>query len=397
MLLLNEYRKLITAARKHNVATCLWGDPGSGKTEFSKEFAKQNDCHFLHINCAQLESTDIALPEIVEEIRNDKRDKFVKYIACGWLKDLVLASNSGRQIVILLDEINRIKSENENLLTTFVLEKILYEYHFPNAFFLAAANYPSRSDKTADLDDAIMHRFCHIPFEPSAADVIPYTGDETVQEFFRKNPDLLEMDSRIDTFASDVMGRLGKNRRSSPMAARILASGDLAGVSNAERMICQGLIGEVEGGKIYNLYMEFRNDKDRMVPATLKGNFERCGELLDEGMVGEIAELCKLHWRTNDKELVTEFMFKHGIPALHVAVAEWSKKEDDVEMFETYRVPDELVDRLVFTKDGKITKGSNIPTTHRQVIHLAMLYTNLKDGSNGDLEANDLKKKEGNQ
>jgi len=314
-----ELTSLIIAGFRNNIASCVWGDPGCGKSEFVKNLAKELDHELIHINCYSLESTDLVLPSI--EGRGAKKE--VEFIPCSWVKQ---AAYTDKPTIIFLDELNRIKPENLNLLTTLVLEKEVYGIKLSsNIKFIAAGNFESNCLGVNELDSAIYARFMHLLFDLPITDSIPFMGDSKGQEFLMQNLDLLEVEGQESAFSEGVLEKLKANRRSQTFALRMCQDKEMPG--HLRMTACQGLLG-IEGAKFSSAWETFSASETRKVPPKIEGNEDRLGELLEQGMVAEVAALCQKSWDSGNKDkidIMAAFVVSFGNPELFRTMIDYTK------------------------------------------------------------------------
>lgn len=364
---LSEIKGIIAAGIKANVSTCLWSNPGLGKTSFVRDYAKEIGYDFIHINCFSLESTDLAIPSI----EGEGKAKEVEYIPCSWVKR---AAATTKDTIIFLDELNRIKPENLNLLTTLVLEKEVYGIKLSDKVtFIAAGNFESNCVGARELDTAIYTRFAHLLFDPPAMDSIPYMGNSTIQDFLRGNMDLFEDDGQEEMFSGDVLDKLTNNRRSMEFALRFLNDKSLS--ISQKRAVAQGLIGMEAGYKLSSLFDTFMAKEERKVPNVVKGNEDKLHKLLSEGMVAEVMALLGKEWDTGDRDLragVAKFVLLQGTPELlRNMIAHTQTTTNLNDKFTMFIFEDEDV------KDVKWPINSNVKPKSLNVGSLIITHTEL--------------------
>ena len=348
-----ELTSLIIAGFRNNIASCIWGDPGCGKSEFVKDLAKELDHELIHINCYSFESTDLVLPSI--EGKGSKKE--VEFIPCSWVKQ---AANTDKPTIIFLDEVNRIKPENLNLLTTLVLEKEVYGIKLSSDIkFVAAGNFESNCIGANELDSAIYARFMHLLFDLPITDSIPFMGDAKGQEFLMQNLDLLEVEGQEAAFSEGVLDKLQANRRSQTFALRLCQDPMLS--APLRLPACQGLLGFIEGTKFSSAWDTFQAEEKRKVPAKIEGNEERLGELLEQGMVAEVAALCQKSWDSNDEDkidIMAVFVVSYGNPELARTMVAYTK--DATKTFGSIEISPKRRSSLILTKDIENVNSYNV-------------------------------------
>ena len=364
-----ELTSLIIAGFRNNIASCIWGDPGCGKSEFVKDLAKELDHELIHINCYSLESTDLVLPSI----EGEGSKKEVEFIPCSWVKQ---AANTDKPTIIFLDEVNRIKPENLNLLTTLVLEKEVYGIKLSSDIkFVAAGNFESNCIGANELDSAIYARFMHLLFDLPIVDSIPFMGDSKGQEFLMQNLDLLEVEGQESAFSEGVLDKLKANRRSQTFALRMCQDKELQ--PHLRMPACQGLLG-LEGAKFSSAWDTFIASEKRKVPPKIEGNEIKLGELLEQGMVAEVAALCQKAWDSKEEDnidIMAAFVISFGNPELFRTMVAYTKDSDTT--FGATKISDARMKTLRLTKnEGNVT--TNV------VMSLVLSHTFLIMGTAGD-------------
>jgi len=298
----SDLTTILSACLANDVFPAFWADPGMGKTETLKAFAATNNYELIHINCHSLESTDLVLPQIVGDS--------VHFIPCSWVKKALEAT---KPVLIFLDEVNRIKGENANILTSLILEKEVYGHRLPaSTKFVAAANFTSKCLSTTKLDAAVMARFCHLLFDLPLTDSLPFMGSERAQEFILANSDLINESSSEADF-SEVLGELEMNRRSLTWTMKMFEALE---DSKHRLAVAQGLLGTTDGNKIAAAYELFLSEEARRFPTKIKGYEERLGELLAQGYVSEVLAIVQASIDKGLKNEALLFVLQYGNPEL---------------------------------------------------------------------------------
>ena len=301
----SDFVNVISAGLSCDVFPCLWANPGCGKSEFLKAFARAEGYELIHINCYSLESTDLVLPSIVGSV--------VEYIPRSWIDKSLKAT---KPLIIFLDEVNRIKPENVNLLTTLVLEKEVYGHRLPaSTKFVAAANFSCKCSSALKLDSAVMSRFCHLLFDIPLVDSLPFMGSDLAQEFIVSNMDLIKESAQDRDFVNEVLEELEVNRRSLTWCLRMFEQQSLD--AGARRAVAQGLLGVPEGSKIAAAYEDFISKRKRVFPSKIAGNEDELEVLLNQGHVSEVTALVQasLQQEKLAKDAV-KFIVSRGNPEL---------------------------------------------------------------------------------
>jgi hypothetical protein len=205
---INGTKLMIEACWRNGAVPCLVSGSGKGKTSLGEQLAASLGGEFLPLQVAQLEPPDIlGLPAIIDstlcetprgvgELMSIEGRLVVMRFPDGSLdqfeiKDLkVLSKEKLTQHmrpemfphaslrtpgIILLDELNRAKTDVRAALLDFIAFRRILRYTLPESWHLMAAmNPPGGGYQTHDLGPALNARLAFINFAPSMEDWISH-------------------------------------------------------------------------------------------------------------------------------------------------------------------------------------------------------------------------------
>lgn len=153
---------VIEAAGIAGVATCLWGDPGIGKSSLIRALAAHSGRVCETVLGSLREPSDFAgLPVVTED--------GVRFEAPTWAKRLAAASDDGGYL--FLDELSTATPSVQKAMLSVVLDRTVGDLRLPNSIrVIAAANDPERAADGWDLTPPLANRFLHVDYTPSPSD-----------------------------------------------------------------------------------------------------------------------------------------------------------------------------------------------------------------------------------
>ena len=157
---LSKIKTAMTIAQAANDNVHMIGPHGIGKTEYVKEWAKENGYHLEVLQLPILETSDlIGMPDITET----EFGKVTTFAKPEWLDRMEQANKAGKHCVVFMDELGRSSMEIRQASLQIVLEKKVSEHALPELdgiqTLCVVADNPSDQYDTADFDAALEDRF----------------------------------------------------------------------------------------------------------------------------------------------------------------------------------------------------------------------------------------------
>lgn len=174
----------------------VWGGPGIGKSQVSKQVSDQMGRTHFDIRACLLDPVDLRGIPSVEDGRT------------RWNQPSFLPDGSSGPSVILLDELNRAPVMTQNGLFQLVLDRKLGEYTMPaDCSLIACCNRASDGGGVQQMPAALLNRFVHFEMEPDLDDWCRWAVIERIEPsviaFLRFRPALLhQFDRKEKAFAS---------------------------------------------------------------------------------------------------------------------------------------------------------------------------------------------------
>lgn len=199
-MLIKTFKEAIPYLQKSNIATLVWGPHGIGKSQVVKQYCDENKLGFIDLRLGTQEVGDLL--GLADFVRDEKGQS----VATRFMQPTWFPTDPDSKGMIFLDEINRGRRDVLQAVFQLVLDRKLHTYSLPKGWYVIAAANPNTDDYIVlDLGDkAFMDRFCHIKLTPSVSEWIDYAGniglDESIIEFIRLQPDLLQVASEEFSF-----------------------------------------------------------------------------------------------------------------------------------------------------------------------------------------------------
>lgn len=261
---------VLRAAGRAGIGTCLWGDPGTGKSALVAAVAAADGVCCETVIGSLREPSDFAGLPVVGEAG-------VRMEPPAWAKRLC-EQGCG---VAFLDELSTAAPAVQAAMLGVVLDRQVGDLALPRAVqVIAAANPPERAADGWDLTPPLANRLLHIDYAPAAETWIDgmtsgfavpagtrivepdpartAASRANVAAFIRTKPDVL------DAYPADAAasGRAWPSRRTWTMTAELLALLPADDLDAATVAAC-GLVGQGAGRE----YLHWRRNADLPDPA----------------------------------------------------------------------------------------------------------------------------------
>jgi hypothetical protein len=164
---LNEFANMIATVGS-DVTVIGQGEPGIGKSSMLKVLAKRfPDYELAYIDCTLLDLGDFALP-YTEDVGGVGVLDGSKLEVSGGLKVTKFAPNarfkfqSGKPVIVMLDEIGKAMKAVKNVLLTLMLEKRIGDMHLPDGSIVFGTTNLSTDGVGDSLEAHARNRVCFV-------------------------------------------------------------------------------------------------------------------------------------------------------------------------------------------------------------------------------------------
>jgi hypothetical protein len=276
-------KEILKVNSKLNLATCIWGSSGYGKTSLSLQYADENKMDLILIEGISINPSLTAIPVIT--------DKEVETRLTTWLHKVCSAT---KPTLLLIDELNRVEHPTVfSMLTSIILQRQFMLHKIPDCVqIVATCNYESEDSNVREIHDALYKRLCHVEHSPDVKELVIHMEGvcEEIQEALIRN-EILDLATH-DFFEEEVISKLNANGRQVNFAIKFfLAAKDVI----SEAAIKTGMRGII-GSKSFKLFDTLSNTTVDIIP-----NFE------DNGMLNKIR---KIYSRGKGLELIETFKLR---------------------------------------------------------------------------------------
>ena len=200
-------KNMIKADLANNICPMMQGEPGTGKSSFIIDLAKD-----LNTKCFILSGASLSGKEDLTGVRpmptDDTNTKFVQMMFPNIvLQEAIDYANAHptETPILFLDEINRTKESATNALLSLATERRIVSTPLPNNLKIIAAGNPSSG--TTPINKAAVNRFSVYRIDPDVETFLSVNPglNKSVKAVLRKNPKLLFCESIVvdDTDTDD--------------------------------------------------------------------------------------------------------------------------------------------------------------------------------------------------
>jgi len=285
-------KDILKVANKINLATCIWGSSGYGKTSLASQYGKENGLDLILIEGIAINPSLTAIPVITEEEVLTK--------LTSWLHKVCSAT---KPTLLVIDELNRVEHPTVfSMLTSIVLQRQFMLHKIPDCVqIVATCNYESEDSNVREIHDALYKRFCHLEHNPRASECVSHMQlDEEIQEAL-VNSDIISS-STHDFFDEEVVEKLNSNPRQIETACHFFKNAeelDHATIKTALR----GIIG-VQAFKLYDVLSQVE-DQFKLPPCSDFTILDVIKKFYNKGRGLEIIETLKLRAESNKLGVAT--------------------------------------------------------------------------------------------
>ena len=184
----SELKSVMPTLIKHKVPVFLHGQQGIGKTQGIAQIAKEQDMQLVVLNLGNCADVGDVLGLLLRQPNGT-----VDHVAPAWFPRDQMSRG-----ILYLDEFKRAHPDLHQAMFSLILEGRLHTHQLPPGWYVcAASNYDNdKFNQTAVSDAALISRFCHIDFQPTAEEFFGFLearhGESGMSEFLRNHPEMLE-------------------------------------------------------------------------------------------------------------------------------------------------------------------------------------------------------------
>jgi hypothetical protein len=351
-------KEVIRAAALADDTVIMEGLHGIGKSNIVKQFAQEDSYHLEELFLSHQEVGDlIGIPHTIE-ISGETITTWSKPI---WLQRSEKAAESGKKVVIFLDELNRAPTDVRQSALQLVLERQIHEHILPSVngqrTLIVAAINPADDYQVDELDPALLDRFLHIEVEADAPAFIKWGRSNNVNsmvlDFITEYPDRLHwmpqdggigatprswaklgdfMDN-VDKISEDVLFQIMKGKVGVELASQFYSFfknyADVVKMEDIEAIVSENL-DEVENVEELSELIKDRMSKSEAIQKTEMANqlAKKYGE--EDDMMPFLAYLYAM-----DIEIVVAFLkgYRKDEPQAYKNLAKFDTAINNKELF----------------------------------------------------------------
>jgi len=190
-----ELREVIKIHFEKKVPLLIYGHPGIGKSQITRETAEELGVEFIDLRLSLLDPTDLRGFPYVDKEKNITRWSIPEFLPQG---------NSEKGGILMLDEINLAPPMVQNASYQLILDRRLGEYVLPpNWSIVAAGNLLSKEGYITQIRSALLSRFSVVELEiPTAKDWVMEYGiprgiDGRIITYLIAHPDKIYEESTL--------------------------------------------------------------------------------------------------------------------------------------------------------------------------------------------------------
>lgn len=303
----------------------LWGPPGVGKSDITKQLAKQLNMDIIDLRLSLLDSVDLrGFPHLREGRMHFATPMF-------------LPTDPNSKGILFLDEMNAGMPSVQAAAYQLVLDRGIGEYRLPDGWaIIAAGNRETDQGVTYTMPAPLANRFIHLDYEVQFDDwrkwAVANNVKPEVVNFINFRPGLL------NDFDPDK--RAFPTPRAWTFVSRILDSGR---TSVVERSLIAGAVGDGASAEFAAFLKIYRNlpnpdsilmnPKGAVVPTDLATLYALCGALAQRASDSNFERLVEYCDRLKEEFqvlCVRDAVTRNRDLAQHAAFTKWAIKNSAV-------------------------------------------------------------------
>jgi AAA domain (dynein-related subfamily) len=153
-----DLKLVLKKGTRQPITPYIWGRPGIGKSQAVRQVADEMGLKFIDLRLSQLESSDlrgIPVPDMARGIARWLPPEFLPFDG--------VKQYEGTSGILLLDELNRARTDVLQAAFQLVLDRQVGMHHVMDSWFIVAAGNLGMEDKTDvnEFDSALKNRFIH--------------------------------------------------------------------------------------------------------------------------------------------------------------------------------------------------------------------------------------------
>ena len=187
-------KEAVLACMRTGLVSILIGPAGSGKTDMMSQIAKEIDAFLLHLFVAHLGSEEVK-GLLFRSLENSET---YKILANEQIWNAVKLAESGKPVIIFLDELNRASDyDTLNAIFSMISKRGMPGIKFPdNLYLVAAGNPPTGNFQVQEMeDDAFVRRLVWMGVSVSPSSWLKWAKTngihESVTNYIQANPQRL--------------------------------------------------------------------------------------------------------------------------------------------------------------------------------------------------------------
>lgn len=213
---ITTFTKVLPYLVSAKISPWVWGLHAKGKTETIESYYKNNGWLVFNfrLNCMADTGDLLGLQDFELDAKGSKIA--TKFCMPDWLKQCIefCKKHPKKRACIFIDEVNRAaRLDLIGPIFQMALDHKLHTFDFSdlNIDIILASNPATNDYSLLDLTDkALMSRFCHVHFNPTAKEFLDYAKakevNSSILEFLQEQPEFLEEQS-LEAFSINAYAR----------------------------------------------------------------------------------------------------------------------------------------------------------------------------------------------